>query len=54
MSDQLDEQGRKLLQQIVGSILFYARAVNNTVLKALNTIAQHTATATKLTKQWAT
>ena len=34
----------------MGSILFYARAVDNTALKALNTIAQHTTTATNVTQ----
>ena len=39
MSDPLDEPGKKCLQQIVGSILFCASAVDNTALKVLNTIA---------------
>ena len=38
----------------MGSILFYAWAVDNATLKSLNIITQHTANATKLTEQWAT
>ena len=51
ISDPLDEQGKKWLKQIVGSTLFYVRAVNNTALEALNIIAWHTTTAIKLTKK---
>jgi hypothetical protein len=38
-SPPLNKKGIKLVQQIVGSILYYARAVDMTVLMALNTIA---------------
>ena len=42
------------LQQILGSLLFFARAVDNTILKALNTIARKTGSATELTAKWTT
>jgi hypothetical protein len=35
----LDEKGLKRVQKIVGSILYYARAVDMTVLMALSAIA---------------
>jgi hypothetical protein len=38
-SPKLDEKGIKHIQQIVGSILYYARAVDMTLLAALSTIA---------------
>ncbi len=38
-SPKLDAKGIKRVQQIVGSILYYARAVNMTVLKAPSSIA---------------
>ena len=38
-SPKLDEKGIKRIQQIVGSILYYACAVDMTVLAALSTIA---------------
>jgi len=38
-SPKLDEKGIKLIQQIIGIIIYYARAVDMTVLAALSTIA---------------
>ncbi len=38
-SPLLDEKGLKRVQKIVGSILYYARAVDMTVLMALSVIA---------------
>ena len=38
-SPTLDKKGIKQVQQIVGSILYYARAVDMTVLMALSLIA---------------
>jgi hypothetical protein len=35
----LDKKGIRRIQQIVGSILYYARAVDMTVLMALSSIA---------------
>ncbi len=46
---KLDGKGIKRIQQIVGSILYYARAVNMAVLKALSSIAVEQTNATKKT-----
>ena len=46
-SPKLDEKGIKRIQQIVGSILYYSRAVDMTVLAALSTIAIEQMKATK-------
>ena len=48
-SPKLDEKGIKRIQQIVGSILYYARAVDMTVLAALSTIAIDQTKATERT-----
>ena len=45
----LDEKGIKRVQQIVGSILYYARAVDLTVLMALSSIAVEQTKATERT-----
>ena len=52
ISPLLDKKGIKRVQQIVGSILYYARAVDMTVLMALSTIAieQTKATAKTMAK----
>jgi hypothetical protein len=47
---KLDKKGIKQVQNIVGSILYYARAVDMTVLMALSTITIDQTKATK--KQW--
>jgi hypothetical protein len=39
ISPKMDAKGSKCVQYIVGSILYYAQAVNMTVLKALSSIA---------------
>ena len=46
---RLDEAGKKRIQEIVGTLLYYARAVDSTLLPALNTIAAQQANATKTT-----
>ncbi len=46
---KLDKAGFKKVQKIVGSILYYARAVDMTVLMALSTIAPEQAIATECT-----
>lgn len=46
----LDKDGQKRIQQIVGSILYYARAVDLTVLMALSSIASEQAKPTDKTK----
>ncbi len=48
-SPQLDAKGIKRVQQIVGSILYYARAVDMTVLMALSAIAAEQTKATTRT-----
>ena len=48
-SPKLDAKGIKRIQQIVGSILYYARAVDMTVLAALSTIAIKQTKATQRT-----
>ncbi len=47
----LDTKGIRRIQKIVGSILFYARAVDMTVLMALSSIASEQLKATELTMQ---
>jgi len=42
---KLDKQGIKRIQEIVGTFLFYARAVDNTMLTALNAISMRQAAA---------
>jgi hypothetical protein len=49
LSPKLDKAGITKVQKIVGSILYYARAVNTTVLMALSTIANEQMIATKRT-----
>ena len=51
MADPVNEKRRKQVQQIVGSILWYARAVNLAVLMALSTTAGEQANATKKTER---
>jgi hypothetical protein len=46
---KLNGKGIKRVQQIVGSILYYARAVNMTILKALSLIAVEQTNATEKT-----
>ncbi len=48
-SPLLDKKGIKRVQQIVGSILYYARAVDMTVLIALSSIAMEQTKATEMT-----
>ena len=47
-STPLDKQGHTQLQQIIGTFLYYTRAVDNTMLVALGTLA---AAQTKGTEQ---
>jgi hypothetical protein len=48
-TSKLDAKGIKRVQKIMGSILYYARAVNMTVLMALSSIAVEQAKATEKT-----
>ena len=51
-STKLDANGIKRIQKIIGSILYYARTVDMTVLAALSTIAIKQTKATQKTKNW--
>jgi hypothetical protein len=46
-SPKLDEKGKKRIQQIVGSFLYYARAVDPTILMALSAIASQQSAPTE-------
>ncbi len=48
-SPLLDAAGKKRIQQIVGSFLYYARAVNPTILMALSAIAAQQSAPTEET-----
>jgi hypothetical protein len=50
-SPPLNDAGKKRVQQIVGSFLYYARAVDPTILMALSDIACQSAKPTERTKQ---
>eukprot|EP00804_Cyclotella_cryptica_P001552 CCRYP_003759-RA/>CCRYP_003759-RA protein AED:0.38 eAED:0.38 QI:0/0/0/1/0/0.5/2/0/316 len=50
-SGPLDSAGQKRIQQIVGALLYYARAVDNTILLSLSAIASEQAHPTQLTHQ---
>ncbi len=45
----LDPKGKTRIQQIVGSFLYYGRAVDITILKALNSLARQQSKPTKTT-----
>jgi hypothetical protein len=50
-SPALDKKGVKDVQEIVGALLFYARAVDNKLLVALNAIGAQQASATETTNE---
>ena len=50
-SPPLDEKGKKRIQQIVGSFLYYARAIDLTILPALSEISSLQAHPTENTKK---
>ena len=50
-SPMLDEKEKKFIQQVVGSFLYYARAVDMTILTALNAIASEQAAPTERTME---
>jgi hypothetical protein len=50
-SPLLNNAGKKRIQQIVGSFLYYARAVKLTILMALSDIATQQSAPTKNTKK---
>jgi len=47
----LDKQGKKHTQRVVGSFLYYGRAVDNTILTAINEISASQAKPTQTTLQ---
>jgi hypothetical protein len=50
-SERLDKHRKCCIQEIVGSLLYYAQAVDNKLLVALSTIAAHQSYATIATEQ---
>ena len=50
-SPLLDEKGKKFIQKVVGSLLYYARAVDMTILHALSEIASQQAKPTVRTME---
>eukprot|EP00956_Cyclotella_meneghiniana_P014503 scaffold21710_cov36-Cyclotella_meneghiniana.AAC.1 len=48
-SKPLDADGIRKVQQVVGALLFYARAIDNTILPGLSAIASEQSQATELT-----
>jgi hypothetical protein len=48
-SAALSAEGRKQIQRVVGSLLYYGRAVDSTMLTAINALASQQATATDYT-----
>ena len=50
ISPQLNTKVTKTIQQIIGCLLYYARALDNTLVVALNTISQTQAKPTVTTK----
>jgi hypothetical protein len=50
-SERLDLDGLKRVQQVVGSLLFYARAIDSTILVGLSAITSEQANPTQLTKR---
>ena len=52
-SPKLSAARKRRIQQIVGSLLYYARAVDNTILMAINDLASQQAHATETTEKHA-
>jgi hypothetical protein len=50
-SPPLDTEGMQRVREVVGALLFYARAVDSSMLKALGTISSQQAKSTKTTMQ---
>jgi hypothetical protein len=48
----LDDASKKHIQQVVGNFLYYAQAVDPTILMALSDIATQQTVPTKNTKKW--
>jgi hypothetical protein len=50
-SSSLDKEGQKYIQAVTGTLLYYARAVDSTMLVALNAIATQQASPTQKTME---
>ena len=50
-SPKLDEKGKLRIQQVLGTCLYYARAIDDTMLPALSSIASEQATPTERTNK---
>ena len=50
-SDPLDQDGINSVQQVVGTFLYYARAINSTAMVAINSISGEQAKATENSKK---
>ena len=50
-SPKLDEKRKKVVQQVIGTCLYYARAVDCTILPAISSIASTQANATEETEK---
>ena len=46
-SPDIDNSGVKIIQAIIGALLYYARSVKNKVLLALSVIGDHQASSTE-------
>jgi hypothetical protein len=49
-SPSLTPQGRKRIQQVVGALLYYGRAIDGTIMTAISSLASQQATATEDTE----
>ncbi len=49
-SPPLDKKGKKYIQEVIGTFLYYARCVDSTMLPALGSLATQQANPTKNTK----
>ena len=47
-SPKLDKKGKKFIQEVIGTFLFYAHAINSTMLTALSEIASEQAEPTEV------
>jgi hypothetical protein len=50
-SPPLDKQGKKYIQEVIGTLLYYARCVDSTMLPALGSLATQQANPTQNTKK---
>jgi len=50
-SPALDLDDKKRVQEVLGTLLYYARAIDSTMLPAINTIATQQATPTRKTME---